>query len=174
MATTALVSIEEYLATSYRPDCDYVDGEVQERNLGEFEHATLQGEVFFWFRQHAVEWGIRVLPEMRIRVSQKNVRIPDVAVSLKEQPIEKVYTNPPFLLIEILSPEDRLGRMQHRVNDYLAMGVEHIWLLDPETREAYRCTANGFEKAAELSVPGTPLHLPLPQIFSALDEAPSS
>jgi Uma2 family endonuclease len=174
MSTAAIIPIEEYLATSYRPDCDYVDGEVQERNLGEFEHATLQGEVYFWFRQHAEEWGIRVLPEMRLRVSESSVRIPDVTVMLKGQPIEKVATRPPFLLIEILSPEDRLSRMRVRVNDYLAMGVQHVWLLDPETREAYRCTVNGFEKASELSVAGTPLYLPLPQIFAALDVTPEA
>src|SRR5579875_879313 len=27
------ISVEEYLSTSYRPDCDYVDGEIEERNL---------------------------------------------------------------------------------------------------------------------------------------------
>jgi len=44
MATGTLVSVEEYLNTSYSPDCDYVDGEVLERNLGEREHSELQTE----------------------------------------------------------------------------------------------------------------------------------
>ncbi len=35
MATGALVSVDEYLRTSYRPDCDYVDGILVERNVGE-------------------------------------------------------------------------------------------------------------------------------------------
>ena len=43
MATSALISVAEYLSTSYRPDCDYVDGEVQERNLGEYDHGKPQG-----------------------------------------------------------------------------------------------------------------------------------
>jgi len=34
MSSTTLISVQEYIATSYRPDCDYVDGEVRERNLG--------------------------------------------------------------------------------------------------------------------------------------------
>jgi hypothetical protein len=37
-----LISVEEYLNTTYRPDVDYVDGEIEERNLGEFDHADLQ------------------------------------------------------------------------------------------------------------------------------------
>lgn len=36
MATTpTLLSIEEYLRSSYHPDADFVDGEIEERNLGE-------------------------------------------------------------------------------------------------------------------------------------------
>jgi hypothetical protein len=37
MSTKTLVSVEEYFATSYRPDCDYVDGVIEERNLGEMD-----------------------------------------------------------------------------------------------------------------------------------------
>ena len=42
MATNTLIPVSEYLNTSYSPDCDYVDGEVQERNLGELDHSDLQ------------------------------------------------------------------------------------------------------------------------------------
>jgi Uma2 family endonuclease len=169
MATSALIPVEEYLRTSYRPDCEYVDGEVQERNLGEHEHATLQCELIFWFRQNAATWQIRVVPEQRIRTGASQYRVPDVTVFLKDQPIEKVYSQAPFLIIEILSPEDRLSRMQLRVREYATMGVEHIWLLDPETRTAYRCTPSAIEVATELSIPETPIYLPLQEIFSALD-----
>jgi hypothetical protein len=37
-----LISVEQYLATSYEPDCDYVDGRIEERNLGEFDHSSVQ------------------------------------------------------------------------------------------------------------------------------------
>ena len=42
MAARALISVEEYLRTSYDPDCEYVDGEVQERIVGQKKHAKLQ------------------------------------------------------------------------------------------------------------------------------------
>lgn len=42
MATAVLISLVEYLRTSYRPDCDYLDGEVVERNFGEFDHSSAQ------------------------------------------------------------------------------------------------------------------------------------
>ena len=30
MPTGTLISVEQYLATSYRPDCDYVDGRIED------------------------------------------------------------------------------------------------------------------------------------------------
>ncbi|HWZ34412.1 MAG TPA: hypothetical protein VNX18_23900 [Bryobacteraceae bacterium] len=36
------ISVAEYLATSYRPDCDYIDGHIEERNLGEWDHAIFR------------------------------------------------------------------------------------------------------------------------------------
>jgi Uma2 family endonuclease len=169
MSTTALIPVEQYLATSYRPDCDYVDGEVQERNFGEFEHATLQGEVLGWFRQHAKQWKIRVLPEQRINISSSRYRVPDVTVLRADQPVEKIFTAPPLLVVEIQSPKDTLKRIRECVNEYVAFGIQNIWLIDPYEREAFRCTANGFDKASELTIPNTPIFLPLAEIFKALD-----
>ena len=42
MSSATLVSVQEYLAASFRPDRDYVDGELQERNLGEQPHSLMQ------------------------------------------------------------------------------------------------------------------------------------
>ena len=43
MATAAqLLSLEAYLQTSYRPDCDFVDGVLEDRNVGERDHNRLQ------------------------------------------------------------------------------------------------------------------------------------
>lgn len=37
------ISVEEYLATSHRPDREWIDGQVVERNLGEYDLSNLQG-----------------------------------------------------------------------------------------------------------------------------------
>ena len=45
MATAALtspMSVEEYLRTPFQPDVDFVDGWIDGRHLGEFDHARLQ------------------------------------------------------------------------------------------------------------------------------------
>ena len=43
VSSTAAVPVSDYLETSYRPDCDYLDGQLLERNVGEWEHSRLQG-----------------------------------------------------------------------------------------------------------------------------------
>ena len=41
--TTTHLSLEKYLRTDYEPDCDYVDGKLEERNTGEIEHSAVLG-----------------------------------------------------------------------------------------------------------------------------------
>lgn len=79
------ISVEEYLRTSYRPDCDYVDGHIEERNLGEWDHANLQTAIATFFRMRRKEWGINVVVEQRVQVSPTRFRIPDVTVVLGDR-----------------------------------------------------------------------------------------
>lgn len=167
MATTAALSLEAYLHTSYRPDCDYVDGEVEERNLGEREHARLQAAIVAWFFAKIKDWNIDVLPEQRTRVSATRVRIPDVCLVSLDLPYEKIIAHPPLAVIEILSPEDRVRRYNERLEDYRRMGVRNIWVVDPETRKGYDW-ASGWQETERFAVAGTPIFLSLPEIFAAL------
>jgi hypothetical protein len=48
-ATQVFVPVEEYLTTVCRPDCDYVDGKVLGRNMGERDHAWLETTVGAYF-----------------------------------------------------------------------------------------------------------------------------
>lgn len=139
MSTQALIPVEEYLASSYEPDCDYIDGRLEERNVGEWGHASLQLKVGSFLLTQYGNLGIHVAVEARIRVKAGRFRIPDICVFLSD-PGERVPSQPPFLCIEILSPEDRMSRVEIRINDYLAMGVPYVWVLDPETRQAFAAT----------------------------------
>lgn len=67
MASSTQISVHEYLNTSYRPDCDYVDGELRERNLGELEHALLQGLIAARFLARMNEWNVVALVEQRVQ-----------------------------------------------------------------------------------------------------------
>lgn len=171
MATGTLTSISEYLNTSYRPDCDYVDGEVRERNLGELEHARLQTAIAIWFGNRQREWNILAVVEQRVQVSEKRFRIPDVSVLSRDQPMEPIVRVPPLICIEVLSKDDTLREMRERVNDYLNFGVDHVWVFDPALREAFIADRSGYHtpKDGYFSVPETPIHLDSQQLFAELD-----
>ena len=171
MASSTLVSVQEYLASVYRPDRDFVDGELQERNLGELEHSLLQTATVTWFWTRKDEWKVLPLVEQRIQVSPTRFRVPDVTILREDQPREPIVTVPPLLLIEILSKDDSLRSMRERVDDYLDFGVKHVWILDPATRRAYLCTKTAFQEPEgdDLTVSGTPIRVSLKALFKQLD-----
>jgi Uma2 family endonuclease len=147
MATVPLVSVEEYLHSSYRPDCDYVDGAVLERNLGQHDHARLQGLVLLQLMRHESQWGIHVLPEQRLKIRPHKYRVPDVLVLASDAPRTPVIEQPPLLCIEIVSPDDRMKDLTERAGDYLALGVPQTWILDPSSKRAYVFSEVGLHEA---------------------------
>ena len=170
-APLPLITLEEYLHTDYRPDCDFVDGYLEERTLGELAHSTLQAELCYYFRQHREDWHVKVLSELRTRVSSSRVRIPDICLIRLDAPREPVTLTAPLLCIEILSPEDRLSRVTNRLEDFAGMGVEHIWIVDPERRLAYTYTRGKLSAPLfdQVTIAGTPIFLDLPTLFATLD-----
>ena len=169
MSTPTQLSTAEYLRTTYSPDRDYVNGELEERNSGEFDHAAVQAALVRWFSQHRKDWSIRVLPEVRVKVSSTRYRIPDICILSRDLPIEQIVTLPPIACIEILSPDDSLHQMAERIADYQKMGVGNVWIIDPAAREGYDCRPGGLFKSSEFRVDGSAINLRLTELFEDLD-----
>lgn len=167
------IPVEEYLRTSYRPDCDYVDGEVLERNLGEKEHSILQRALVILFGANRDAWKVEVFPEQRVNVGPHRYRIPDVTVVSAGVQWERILAVPALLFIEILSPEDRWSRVQVRIEDYFVLGTEHVWMIDPELRKGYVCSRRGYQEPEDgvLQISGTPIRVVLSELFAELDRA---
>jgi Uma2 family endonuclease len=104
-----------------------------------------------------------------VQVKRTCHRVPDICVVLGAKPTEQILTKPPFLCIEILSPEDRMRRVKIRIADYLAMGVPYVWVLDPQTRQAYVATptkALREVKTGTLRTENPVLEVPLAEVFA--------
>ena len=166
------VSVEEYLSTVYEHDCEYVDGAIEERDLGEFEHAYVQGILIGLFRQHREDWGVYPLPEQRVQTQKTHYRVPDVVVLRNGSIRESVLTHPPLIAIEVQSPDQSLRYTETKALEYLAFGIEYVWVVDPYARAAFRATPKGLElvRDGELSVPGTPIHVSAQDLFAELDK----
>jgi len=166
-----LWTVREYLRTNWSPDREFVDGRIEERNLGEKEHSIIQRYLTFLFTLKRAEWGVEVFPELRTQTWATRFRVPDVLVVRSEEKFDRYVTEPPLVAIEILSPEDRMTAMRQKAEEYRRFGVENIWIIDPEPRIAYSYGSSSLEEVhdGELSVPGTPIRVVLSEMFAELD-----
>jgi Uma2 family endonuclease len=147
MGAATLVSVEDYLNTSYSPDCEYIDGSIVERNLGEKTHSSIQRNLIGWFWDRRKGLSVEVFPEQRVQVSPSRFRIPDVTVVKASQFQDEIFRNPPHLCIEILSKDDTLDYMQEKIDDYLRFGIPYIWIINPRLRKGYVVTTAGMVEA---------------------------
>ena len=154
MAVTTEVSIETYLRTAYEPDAEYVDGEIEERAIGEDNHSAWQIAIAYWFRMHAEQWNIRVRSELRVQTSETRFRVPDIAILDASLPREPIATHPPLGVFEILSPEDTHKRLMRKLGDYEQMGIPAIWVIDPDTGASERYEAGHLVRREHFSLPG--------------------
>jgi Uma2 family endonuclease len=167
MATTAAISVDEYLNSSYEPDMDYVDGRLEERNAGEIEHSDVIAAIMEWFLQHAKEWQIRVRPDVRIQVAPTRFRVPDVVLCARSNKDKRIVREAPLVIIEVLSPEDRISRCNQRIADYRAMGVRAIWVIDPEERRGWDCSTGNWIETTDFRL--APVYMNLAKVLAELE-----
>ncbi len=169
MGAATLISVEEYLSTSYSPDREYIDGRIVERNLGEKTHSTIQGNLFGWFWDRRKKLPYRAFPEQRVQVSSTRFRVPDVTVVKTSQAQGEIFTNPPHLVIEILSKDDTMVYMQEKIDDYLRFGVPYIWIINPRLRKGYVATKAGIVEAQSgfLETSDPEIRVPVAEILDA-------
>ena len=128
MATAAqYVPVDVYLRSSFEPDAEYVDGEIQERAAGELDHAAWQAAIQKWFWRHEEEWGIRVLAELKVQVSPTRFRVPDVVVLENTGPLREMEQIRPVVfgaVALVAVAARRCGRDRARPTDRWHRGVQ--------------------------------------------------
>lgn len=137
--TPPLVSVDEYLNTSY-PDGDreYLDGVAMERNVGTPGHSALQKILIVHLSAFEKPLQIAIRPECRTRIAETRYRVPDIVVMRRPfRQTNRVVLDVPLLIIEILSPDDRMRETIQRFRDYEALGVPHIVQMDPDDRTTF-------------------------------------
>ena len=162
MSTAALVSVEEYLRRTEKPNCEYIDGVLYPKAMATTSHGELQLASCTLLKRQ----GVRALPEVTLRLSASKYLVPDVVAAHE---IQKPYpTEPVLLCIEILSPDDRPGAMLAKCEQYHDWGVPFCWVIDPETQEAWEYHRGGRPHNVEVN--GTlhagELTLQLPELFA--------
>src|SRR6266545_2969722 len=147
MSVETLISVEDYLQNSYSPDCHYVRGRLVERDVGEKEHGRIQRALIRYMAKYR-DAGLEVWPEQRLQINLEHYRAVDVCITQGE-PEEQIFRTAPLVCIEILSRKDSLTDLQEVVDDYAAIAVPYIWIINPWKRIAYVASSRGFERVAD-------------------------
>lgn len=137
--TLPRVSVEEYLTSSYPGgDREFIDGVVLERNVGTPGHSALQKILIVHLAAFEKSLQVAVRPECRTRIEETRYRVPDVAVMRRPfRQNERVILDAPLVVIEILSPDDRMKDTLQRFREYEKLGVHYIVQMDPEDRTTF-------------------------------------
>jgi Uma2 family endonuclease len=167
MGAGTLISVEEYLSTSYSPDREFRDGVLVERNVGDYAHSLLQAALAAYFRRRRKRWQIQVLTELRIKVREGWYPLPDVCVYSLPNPTDRYPSTPPLLWIEILSDDDTMSEVRSKASELIACGVPWVWIIDPHTLESELHSKDGVQQVREktLRLPGTPIEIPLQAVL---------
>jgi Uma2 family endonuclease len=160
MAITTLVSVEEYLHSTFEHDAEYVEGRIVPRSMPQKPHSRMQVCLVRMLYQAAHPLGYEIWTEQRVRTqtAPARYRVPDLCLTLGEPP-EDIFTDPPFLCVEILSPDDTAVAVWAKVREYLAFGVAYVWVVDPNTGngeihspDSIERVENGRFQAGEIGV----------------------
>ena len=163
MATKTLISLEEYLRTSYEHDVDFVEGETIERGMPSFSHAAAQAQLAYLVKAGATR-PVHVATELRVRIGAERIRIVDFCVFV-DKPVD-VPTQPPELVVEIVSPDDRHAVLMQRLSDFESWGVRHVWLADPQARQLTRYEQGALLPATKLEAPEIGFALTADELFT--------
>ena len=154
MPTVASISIDDYLASyadGHPPEL--VDGALIDRPITTYRHGKTQirlAEIF-----GAVRRQHRLYPasEVHLRMPHNTVRIPDFAVFHPDEPADDVPAIPPFVVVEMVSPDERHGELMRKLEEYRAWGIPHIWVVDPEARSLAAYEDRGLQRRERIETP---------------------
>jgi Uma2 family endonuclease len=138
MATKAALSETEFLRTSF-PDVEkeYRDGEVLERSMPNMSHSRSQHRFDVFFGNREKSHSLFACPGLRLRLRTGRYVTPDICLFWQQEPQMPVPEILPLVVIEILSPDDKLAEVRDKLQEYRDWGVAHVWLTDPERRIFY-------------------------------------
>ena len=170
MLANAQIGVEEYLALAFsdRPEPDYVHGEVVERALPTPIHAQIQVLLGILFSRLLPRARLILMSELRVRIEPRLFRVVDFAVYRDIRPEGRFATDPAFIAIEIVSPDDNYHNLTQRLEDYRRWGVPHVWLIDPWLKRLYEHTGAGLLQRESLAVPELDFSVSADEVFKDL------
>lgn len=134
-ASPALIPVEEYLRSAYKPSCEYIDGVLRAKPMPTYKHGKMELRVSNLINR--LKNGFEAIPEQTVRIREGKYLVPDIAVQRVSELQQPYPGKPVHLCSEVLSPEDRFSEVLAKCEDYHAWGVKFCWLIDPEKKQCW-------------------------------------
>jgi Uma2 family endonuclease len=142
MNTTSLVTADDLLALPIGQGKRYelLRGELREMSPGDSRHAkvisNLQGLLQAYVREHDLCMMFGAETGFRLSRDPDTVRVADIAFIAKQRLPQAMATvafwaGAPTLAIEVLSPDDRTGEVDEKIDAWLEAGCDAVWIVDP-------------------------------------------
>ncbi len=149
-----LITGEDLLAMGDVGPCELIEGRIVTRTPTGDEHGTIEFNLGSGVRAFVRRGNLgRVTGgEVGIYIRRKpdTVRAADIVVVSSERrakPTKGYLEVAPELVVEIMSPTDRWHEVRGKLDDYFSIGVERVWIVEPERRTVlvYRSTTDFSE-----------------------------
>lgn len=160
-----MLTIEEYLHTSGL-DPEFVRGALVRRTGGTLDHSDAIVSccgIFYELQRQGLQLFGAIL--VRVRIDDVTVRVPDLCF-FSARPTENVPSVPPLVVIEVLSPDDRMVHTLDKLCDYARFGVAHIWLIETEKRALHIYSRGQLTMVNAFAIPDLAVSIPASAIFN--------
>jgi len=141
-APTRLITGEELLAMGDIGPCELIDGEIIPMSPAGGVHgwieSTLGRALGTFVEERDLGWVMGGEVGIYTRRNPDRVRGVDVAFwsheRLPEGPPPGFLDVAPELVVEVISPTDRWRDIREKIEEYFAIGVDRVWVVEPPTR----------------------------------------
>jgi Uma2 family endonuclease len=184
VTTATRLTLDEFLAMpETEPPSEFACGRVIQKPMPTLSHGELTSRLITLIGSYLLRIVEATIADNARFASRPEDRayLPDVSVIRlehrpgREQRRRGALEILPDLAIEVLSPDDRPGRVADKLAFYLRAGVPLVWIIDPDDRTlaAYRPGQPSIVHAAPEVIGAEPvlsaLDLDLAQLFAVLD-----
>lgn len=142
-----VLTLDEFLALPDAPRAELEDGVFEVVPPAGGPHGAVNARLLARLTFHVLEHRLGVTYDSStafvLRAKPPLVRSPDVSFVRRHRINPTIKPGSPDIAAETLSPSERAGKIQKKVEEYLEHGTELVWLIDPQHRTATVYTRGG-------------------------------
>lgn len=149
MSTATQVSLEQYLRSNSKPECEFIDGVALAKPMGTWEHMRMERRLERLLETYESRGLGEAVHELSVRKGN-DIRIPDLAFVPAGARVEDgILLDPPLLCVEVLSPSQRQSELFAKCEVYHSWGVRYCWVIDPISKIAWEYHNDSPVRTAE-------------------------